>query len=106
MIALHTPSLPPNSTTVPPHKRTLDQLSACKESAERVLSLTQVMFAHIEMYGEPTMSPLVPDSFFQAAFLYACLWNDTGNREFYDALCVLKKGLEVLGKRWGVAGWF
>jgi hypothetical protein len=56
------------------------------------------------MYGEPCMWPFIPDSIFQAASVNAFLWHETGETEFWDAIGLLRKCLELFGKRWGVSG--
>lgn len=81
-----------------------DILTAFKEGADRVLELAHGFFRYVDMYGPPIMSPLVPDSIFQAAFVYAFLWRETGYLAFFDALSIMKRSLEFFGKRWGVAG--
>jgi hypothetical protein len=107
ILALHTPSfIRPDCRSAINHlspEQKLQRIKAWKEAADQVFNLRHYLLDYGISAQLSNISPMVPDSIFQAAILYRFLWLQTGELKYFNALELMRKSLEFLGRRWGLA---
>ncbi|KAK5678555.1 hypothetical protein LTS10_008999 [Elasticomyces elasticus] len=80
-------------------------INGLREFSETVVHLARRVRAFVEREGAGRLSPLVIDSFYQAAANYAWYVRESSDVECAGRLAELKEVLALVDGRWRVAGW-